>query len=401
MSEKTNEHGFKQEDIVFILKESCDNIFCVRKVTGVNPDKISTDQNEIYSLGRVLKATYYNLKNATNDSNSKKKIAYRLLNYKKYKDVHDVSCKIKEIASSIFNENNIEIKSESLFNDYIEVIIKFPKIVIKNSAGLFHTIKNMYIKFVLKFSNREISLNSMEGLKTHFSKVEIKNSYLHSHINWSEGEIVRYSSFCMGYGEYTDIYNSLQYYTIDYIKFFDQFEFLLLGLENFLSWESLEGAPYRHMRSLSKYKAINDNMGAPFKQDIFNSLKKKFSFKLTTEDIELEPFIYNDDFFLKISRETMDRFVSGKAPLDVFKVDGVLFMFQNNEEIINVNKPEIDHYEFKGRRLRTKIIVTNKSEMEFTDDQKTHSPRYVDKLYRDINNIFIEFQVRNEEYGNN
>lgn len=178
---------------------------------------------------------------------------------------------LKNITSKILDPERTDIR---LTNEgYIDLIIHYPEITIKNSAEQKHRVKDFYVG--LSFS-KDLALRDLQVARTTFSSIE-KNPrttnaqfYIHSHLpgeypgNWD-------SSFCYGNTPIREALFQLQAGHIELLTTF------LVNFEHIIGWESLEGAPYKHMSDyLRTLQAFNQSR-APIRAPLYrqNNLEKR------------------------------------------------------------------------------------------------------------------------------
>jgi hypothetical protein len=76
-------------------------------------------------------------------------------------------------------------------------------------------------------------------------------AYLHSHIAWNDGPKYWSSSFCFGDTEFKGFYRRIS--GNGEMSQQDIYQ-LLLGMDKFLEWESLEGTPYNRIGNIKEYE---------------------------------------------------------------------------------------------------------------------------------------------------
>lgn len=124
------------------------------------------------------------------------------------------------------------------------IILKFDSVNVSNSKGLSHTIYDMYIK--LNMSNNFDRLLRIEGKRCKVKLIEYISKYKFSHLSDSGWE--RWSHFCFGNNTVMSNLTSMLV-TSEFNLIL--FEALLLQLPQYLSWESLEGGPYKRIANIS------------------------------------------------------------------------------------------------------------------------------------------------------
>lgn len=160
-------------------------------------------------------------------------------------EVNLTGWQVEVLAIDIFGKERVYYESGNLY-------IHFPIINISNSLEQRHTIKDMYVKI-------EINRVYIYGWRKTLSYKEYKSSYSHSHTPFNIGS---FSKFCLG----SSVFNSLVM-DVMVCKSRANWEMLLLSIENYLSWESLEGGPYRKIADIGNTSCVStselsSNLGA-------------------------------------------------------------------------------------------------------------------------------------------
>ena len=161
-------------------------------------------------------------------------------------------------------KTNINWKKERRMSNVVfNLDIHFPNLTISNSN--LESIDLTDIYFRLKFNPSSIDLLGTRGS---VSLPEFENNYSHSHLS-SNTEIGEYTNFCLGTGEIDDQKDALKiamnglkdflerghsgsYATLEDIQKDIRIRstHLLLQIEPYLSWESIEGGPYITMKDI-------------------------------------------------------------------------------------------------------------------------------------------------------
>lgn len=216
--------------------------------------------------------------------------------------------------TELYENNKIE-------NIILYLLIKFDKVLIKNSQDRQHLMTDFYVRF--KFclldeyfnpKNDFYSLVGIEGIRLSATPLEIYKGYSFSHISAYPGN---WGGFCAGGGDFGNSINllySCRLFTEWKIK--DLFTPIYL-LEGYVSWESLSGGPYKRLERL--YEKENQEVDNYIRNGIHNNTPLEFANKL----MEQEFFV---DLFYKY--KIMDR----------YNIRGIISEFNSqlkNEEIIN------------------------------------------------------------------
>lgn len=131
------------------------------------------------------------------------------------------------------------------------IVIKFPIVNITNSRRNRHTIRDLFVRTVFQKRDGRLHLGNVQGGRTTFTFAEVNSRYLHSHLQGisidNNFRTPGYGNFCTGSGDINisiaDI-NSLGFSPERFISY-------LLNLQTLVSWESLEGVPYRKMAEIN------------------------------------------------------------------------------------------------------------------------------------------------------
>lgn len=167
---------------------------------------------------------------------------FTLLN-RHYPDVWDVHIDILD------DDKRIVIYS-------IKIIIKFPQITITNSRNESHEIKDLYVVLPIIINvNDKLIIGRPSGTRGTVSFAEKQSSYAHSHLNSINFLLNQYTTplFCLGSGPLVDIFNRIE----DTGMSMEDFEAILVFLDDFVRWESIEGVPYKYIKDITEYSTKN------------------------------------------------------------------------------------------------------------------------------------------------
>ncbi len=164
---------------------------------------------------------------------------------------------IKALAEEIYGEDRVWL--EELGNYKYNLYIHFPELIITNSREEKHLIKDLYVKMFISIYYRDLTNSrattkgkiSISGGRSTYELIEWECDYGHSHFS---GKGLGYSDFCMGASVFGVLLNNLG---LSLEK--DDWVMVLLGLEKYLKWESLEGGPYRRIGELSWHFEHSDD----------------------------------------------------------------------------------------------------------------------------------------------
>ena len=192
------------------------------------------------------------------------KTAIRVIN-----DIYDNSWDIAfEVKKDLNNKIFLEIKG---------IYILFPEINITNRDRKNHTIKDLLVLIQFyNYNNTSLRIYSLKGGRLTLSYAEYQSDYFHSHLPIFKNSISTtmdlpyLSDFCTGSGE-INIYQS----NINGDGFSEErFIRYAMQIMSLVSYESIEGTPYRYIRSIS----VRPHSGHYYNAD--NSRKLRFKNKV-------------------------------------------------------------------------------------------------------------------------
>lgn len=158
---------------------------------------------------------------------------------------------LKNVHGDRWEINHVDEKT-------FEVVIYYPEVLVKNEIPETkgHTIYDLFIKLIIDVESDKLFFRDLSGLRTTFSRQELKANYIHSHLRGlQEGGWHLFKSFCIGTD--TRFIKILVEAGESALSMYG----LLLTLNSFVATESLAGVPYK------KY------MDIPSKIDLNKSLK--------------------------------------------------------------------------------------------------------------------------------
>lgn len=152
------------------------------------------------------------------------------------------------IAKDIFGEEYVDVNKQSITQ--FDLIVLFPEINITNSRNHKHVMKDVYVKINIDITSHNVNTGDrlsnivLSGRRGKLSEEEYHSAYGHSH--FSGRGIERWSDFCLGSSDFAMILQTMKFSLTA-----EDWSLLFLSLENYLSWESLEGGPYKNISSVS------------------------------------------------------------------------------------------------------------------------------------------------------
>ena len=210
------------------------------------------------------------------------KTAIRVIN-----DIYDNSWDIAfEVKKDLNNKIFLEIKG---------IYILFPEINITNRDRANHTIKDLLVLIQLyNYNNTALKIHSLKGGRLTLSYAEYQSDYFHSHLpifkNYisTRMDLPYLSNFCTGSGE-INIYQS----NINGDGFNEErFIRYVMQIMSLVSYESIEGTPYRYIKSISvrphsgSYYNVENRRKERFKNKVIDYYKQEN--KIPVIDIHID-----------------------------------------------------------------------------------------------------------------
>lgn len=135
----------------------------------------------------------------------------------------------------------------------VQIVIFFPKLIISNTEEEHHTMENLYGKITLRSQRGSIYIEGLHALRLSTTLEEHKGLYLYSHIPSGTIEKLEWGKCCLGESELVD---TIEKYNLgNDIPFL---KMLLLQLEGYFQWESIEGVPHRRMKKVGGRKELEN-----------------------------------------------------------------------------------------------------------------------------------------------
>lgn len=222
------------------------------------------------------------------------KSAIRIIN-----DIYDNSWDIN--FKLAFHNNKLRIEIQGIY-------ILFPIVNITNRNNKRHTIKDLLVEIrIYNHRNQDIRIESLKGGRLTLSYAEYQSDYFHSHLSTtkeviSNGMTLPYMyNFCTGSGE-INIYQS----NINGDGFTEErFMRYAMQILSLVSYESIEGTPYRHMDRIKTYSRsgsyfhLDNRKKELFFQKVINWYKQLETIPnidITIDSTNLYSVVLNENF---------------------------------------------------------------------------------------------------------
>ena len=184
---------------------------------------------------------------------------------------------LKEIIGSVYDEDHYDILSYPNRREEIHfmIIIRHDDITITNSIEQSRHIGTIftYLYGVKKNNNKILIAPYMRGTRLTYSYSDIVSDYTHSHLPSDSSRT--FSTFCLGHSNdifaglhgNMEIDNGAHFYAVSPLEL----EGMLIAIQDYLRWESLEGGPHRKMETVTLF-------GGKLRNDVYDKTR------LTTEE---------------------------------------------------------------------------------------------------------------------
>jgi hypothetical protein len=295
---------------------------------------------------------------------------------------------LKKVASSIFGEDKVDTEYNYYYNC---LTIYFPELIITNSVETLHTMYDIYIQFT--FANRTDGavfgrgLDNIKFARTTFTDVEVASIYQFSHVSSSDPGTYS-SSFCFGSTPLATAILRLREGKLDMLST------VLMNLENYLTWESIEGSPYRPLSNMIKgerYVKVDIDLHYSEKAKFYNIILNKMEYFNYTYNL------INGAYKIGLSKECIDsieKILTRECRDLVYPlVDGVSCIENTNLNLDKFKRMEgiVTSVTFKGETKNLKIIHTIKEEERQVSKSihRTALNYIVEALERDFYNYLI------------
>lgn len=279
---------------------------------------------------------------------------YNPLTYDKLKSVIQLSIynSIDEWSNDKFKNWCIKQFISVFGEEYVDVdgsivTVWFPEITIRNSVEQSHVIRDLYLRFYIY--NNCVRLKGAR--RATMTEAEIRNNYQFSHMTYDLYSWEK--TFCFGDTEIAILRNEVEY---DRKSTFRNLSLFLLSIPYYLSWESLEGVPYRKIDDVicDNRRYRNADIPAYDINEIYNKVVEKL--QNFTYDVSVDN---KDEVNITISNSSIDEIsdIITKEFPDVNCLYHPILRTSvtENNDIINVDKNALK-FKFKDKEIEFTII---------------------------------------------
>lgn len=352
---------------------------------------ISTSYLTIHKvLGRDPNKRIYINDDRNTYKNDQLEYYYKPLTTKKFAEIkiNNLSSLIEKWSNSKFRDwcykQFVDVYGEEYVDRISEdqVVVWWPEITIRNSCEQSHVMRDVYLKFLLRSESVKVY-----GIRRGtLIEEEIRNDYVFSHCSTSNIFGWTNDNFCFGD---TAIANLRHQISNSRIQVFKNLKFFLQAINEYLSWESLEGVPYRKIDNVicdrNKWKDASCNVYEfdKYYNHIINNIDS-FSYEFSDR-----PYILDNSKIAELLTEAFPEdcypYLEGRSVRD-------------NGANFDISQYSIEPMIFKGGRRQFTFIPAQKREDNLP--KRIHND-ILQGTVNLINNKFEEFYTKKkiDEYN--
>ena len=269
---------------------------------------------------------------------------------------------IKRISEEIYPQRFEFDESDNRYR----LTYHFPEVTTTNSKNVSQTHRDIFITITM---NQFGKIESVQGRRTTFTYLEYICRYNHPHIapGIKEADESGYRSTC--FGGNTSITHVLDELKLNFN--IDLFESFLYLLQDWITWESLEGGPFAGGTSSLRYRLDSvEKLKAETYHECF------VEFVREADDLNIYFYGNTDSNRFKVSPD--DQFINilNRVLPDKYKCIKIGNEYYRNtydtkipEKIIKLNKENKNRYiTFKGKKFQVTILPETEEAMKTPDN---------------------------------
>jgi hypothetical protein len=285
---------------------------------------------------------------------------------KQYKNI----VKILKIAEKVFNESFYDFDIVTDFmNNTFRILFHYPEVELQNTMNDKVYLFDLYVSGMFTFNSSIMHFSRLNGIRTTFSLDEIESSYSHSHL---QSSIFNMQKFCLGNGTpLKELYSkNIEYTKTPDQQIFDYWLSYLYNVENYISWESLEGGPHKYME---KIKPCPSRLQNVIKK---SNLEPKTIYNIACKELHkdnslIKGFVSNGLLRFSIDEELLNQKIKNQLNNNRIAIGDYIYDL-TDEFKTNYSKYEEDYikerynkrsvsFDFKMKRIHNiEILSTNK-----------------------------------------
>lgn len=292
-----------------------------------------------------------------------------------------------------FGEEYVDAFEKS--RDYARIIVHFPEITIKNSAEQEHLMRDVYLLFYVNPDSIEL-----RGLKRGtMTEDEYWTGYTFSHIDGKICTIPTWESrFCYGESNTPMSKITKEMNRRGFLSIMKNLPFYLEMIKEYLSWESLEGVPWRRIDSvinnISGWREINSEDGEEYQNLLSYNLSEIYEQVMD----KISSFTYEyylstgDEWRTKLSSKSVEEIrgvLKEIVPEQVIPVYNNMAMIRMDESDRDEVYSSEEHIKFKGEYRPFSLIPSPVKEIS-----SDINPLILTDVKERIESRFNEFLIK-------
>ena len=203
---------------------------------------------------------------------------------------------IYEVFKEYFGEEKVDLQDDRTDLDKKAILVWFPEVTVTNEHDQSTNITDLYIR--VRLSNDGYMIGVFDATRGSYKMSQVYGDYLHSHARNIPHESYGFSAVCLGRGP---IQGTCTILNANYDL--DRWRLFCYELDKYVTVESEEGIPYRHLNQLSvsswntKWTELDYNIVSSYSCSIIPEVIKDFLPQFV-ENIPLNFVIEGDHWFI-------------------------------------------------------------------------------------------------------
>jgi hypothetical protein len=287
------------------------------------------------------------------------------------------------------------------FIPYFKVL--YPKVIITNSKGKSHEIRDLFVYHSFKWSHGSVHPYKLEGGRFSKTDLEMTSGYQQSHLGGHQGwkgNPFYCSQFCVGSD--TDVSLMLAEFEVE--MDFDRYELFLFCVDTMITWESLEGVPYIRMEVIENANSNRVTDSSSRYEDVVikhimdQKMPLDVDFYVSDGLYKIHPNLRASEFIKKIvlkyiTFSVAKTIIVSKTP-NTF--DTYLQMKAEGEVAKNLNKiiATEEYTIFRGRKIYAKVVKKDKrNETPISTEDYIVYPKFLENVLTKLESRIYEKAV--------
>lgn len=291
--------------------------------------------------------------------------------------------KYKEFVDLDFKKNTNTGKFEPFFK------VLYPNVIIRNTAGNSHLIRDLVVIHSFHFSHNSVCPLSLKGGRFTKTNLEVMSGYQQSHLpsssSWENYPFI-VSSFCVG-GD-TDVSRMISEFQVE--MDLARYELFLFCVDSMITWESLEGVPYRKMADIKNSTSnLVLSSQSHYEQEVVQKILStqiplNLDFYIQDNIYRIKPNLKASNFIKQILLDnypysTYKSIIVSKDPDNY----GVFLQMDKSEKVRNISIKK-DYTIFRGKKIYPKIAKEKSKKEKISITDYIVYPKFLKNVLRSL-----------------